>query len=148
MLRSRSSSSFRNVLAWALALQLGGFLGCSESNSNMASVDGVVRVNGTPLSSGRVVFQATKSGVNAQGEIGPDGTFTLATRGVDGAMIGEHQVAIIAAEKGGGGRPDPKAGRQTLKWLVPEKYLATGTSELTYEVKAGENHPEFDIEMP
>jgi hypothetical protein len=107
-----------------------------------------VRVNGQPLSSGRVVFHAIRSGVNAQGEIGPDGTFTLATRGVDGAMIGEHQVAIIAAEKGAGGRPDPTAGRQPLKWLVPEKYLAPGTSELSYEVKAGENHPEFDITMP
>jgi len=148
MHRFQPSNSFCNSLAWTIALLLIGHSGCSERNSKMASVEGVVRVNGKPLSSGRVVFQAKLSGVNAQAEIGPDGTFTLATRGVDGAMIGEHQVAIIAAEKGVGGRPDPKAGRQTLKWLVPEKYLATGTSGLTYEVKAGENHPEFDIDMP
>jgi hypothetical protein len=123
-------------------------LGCGGENSNLAPVTGIVRVNGQPLSSGRVVFQPTTAGINALAQIGADGTFTLATKDEPGALIGEHKVAIIATEKGAGGRPDPTAGRQPLKWLVAEKYQAAGTSGLVREVKAGENHFEFDLEGP
>jgi hypothetical protein len=122
-------------------------VGCAKSDSNIAHVDGIVRLNGEPLQWGRVIFQPMGAGQNALGEIGPDGTFTLATGAVKGARIGEHQVAVIAAEKGAG-RPDPTAGRKPLKYIVPERYIATGTSGLTYEVKPGDNHAEIDLESP
>jgi hypothetical protein len=123
-------------------------LGCSKSDSKLAPVEGVVRVGGQPLTHGKVVFQPT-AGRGAQGQIQSDGTFTLGTYGdADGALIGEHKVAIVAFEPGGPGQPVPGQPPKTAKPLVPEKYLAVGTSDLTYDVKPGENSPKFDLESP
>jgi hypothetical protein len=116
----------------------------------LGQVDGVVRVDGQPLTSGKVVFQ-DPTGQNAMGEIGPEGRFklsmgkTASDPGVPGAKIGMNKVAIIAYKGASTGRPDPTAPRKPMEPAVPQKYLATGTSDLTYEVKAGDNHPEFDI---
>jgi hypothetical protein len=32
-----------------------------------------------------------------------------------------------------------------VKPLVPKRYMAAGSSKLTFEVKAGDNHAEFDL---
>jgi hypothetical protein len=125
--------------------------GCSSGRSDLGQVDGVVRVDGQPLTSGKIVFQ-DPTGQNALGAIGPDGRFTLRTGqtasdpGVPGARIGLNKVAIVAYKGAAAGRPDPTAPRKPMEPAVPQKYLATGTSGLTYEVKPGENHPEFDIQ--
>jgi hypothetical protein len=126
---------------------LAALAGCGGGDSNLAHVEGVVRVNGQPLAAGRVVFQPMQAGLNALGRINPDGTFTLTTKETNGALIGEHKVAIIAAQAPAE-RPDPSAGLPPLKWLAPERYAAVGTSGLTCEVKAGDNYPEFDLKSP
>lgn len=130
-----------------LILSVAAVAGCGGGDSNLAHVEGVVRVNGELLKAGRVVFQPEQAGLNALGRINPDGTFTLTTKDVDGALIGMHKVAIVAAQAPAG-RPDPSAGPQPVTWLAPERYAAVGTSELTYEVKPGDNHPEFDLKSP
>jgi hypothetical protein len=137
-------SAWRRLAPILGALASAAATGCSPSDANLAPVEGVVRLDGQPLTSGKVLFQPT-AGRGAMGLIQSDGTFTLGTyRDADGALIGEHKVAIVAYE-GDGGRPDPTAGRKPLKPLVPEHYLAPGTSNLTFEVKSGDNRPEFDL---
>ena len=130
------------------ACSLFGIVGCGGSDSNLGKVEGVVLLNGKPVPSGKVVFQPA-AGRGAVGVIQPDGTFTMGTYGdTDGAVIGEHKVAIVAYEAAKVGRPDPTAPRAPVKALVPERYLAPGTSGLTFEVKAGDNPAEFKLISP
>ena len=123
--------------------------GC-ESDSKVGSVQGVVRLDGKPLATGTVRFLPA-AGRAASGKIQSDGTFTLGTyKESDGALVGKHQVAIIAFEVGPapprteGGRPPPTP----TKPLVPKRYMAVGTSGLTAEVKPGDNELEFDLTSP
>ena len=120
--------------------------GCG-SDSKLGSVDGVVRLDGKPLTTGTVRF-VPAGGRAASGEIQSDGTFTLGTYGEsDGALIGKHQVVIIAVQTD----PDaPKEGRMMkanpkVKPLVPNRYMAPGTSGLTADVKPGHNKFDFDL---
>jgi hypothetical protein len=118
-------------------------VGCGGDDS-MGRVRGVVTLDGHPVSRGIVQFLPS-SGRGAKGQIEEDGTFVLGTFDeTDGASVGVHRVAIIAYERGPGGRPDPTTASK-FKALVPKKYLAPGTSDLTYEVKPGDNFAEFSL---
>ncbi len=146
-LKNRDGRVWLTLACVQLAAALTSAMGCG-GDSKLGRVDGIVRVGGKPLTSGKVVFQPA-AGRGAMGQIGADGTFTLGTFGEsDGALLGAHKVAIIAYEGATQGRPDPTAQRTSAKPAVPAKYLALGTSDLTYEVKPGTNHPEFDLERP
>ena len=52
---------------------------------------------------------------------------------------------MIAYEAADDGRPAYEVRTQTSKPLVPERYMAVGTSGLTFEVKPGKNQAEFDL---
>jgi hypothetical protein len=134
-------SRVRQLLWPALLLVL---LGCGQE-SKLGRVHGVVRLDGNPLSSGTVRF-VPEAGRAAEGQIQSDGSFTLGTYGSsDGALIGPHKVAIIAYEASGDGRPAYAMRGQSSKALVPQRYMSTGTSGLTFDVKPGENQAEFDL---
>jgi hypothetical protein len=127
--------------AWTICLA-----GCG-SNPKLGSVEGIVRLDGEPLSTGTVRF-IPAAGRAASGEIQSDGTFRLGTYAkTDGAMIGLHQVAITAIESD----PDaPTEGRMLkrnpkVKRLIPERYTTTATSRLTADVKPGRNEFTFDL---
>ena len=129
-----------------LLIQLASFAGCDQQ-ATVGRVSGIVRLDGKPLTTGAVRF-VPAAGRAASGKIQADGTFTLGTYGEsDGALMGKHQVAILAFEatrpgqRTEGGRP-PAA---VTKPLVPERYMAPGTSGLTFEVKPGHNQADFDL---
>jgi len=134
-------------LALSFLLTLLACLAGCGSDSKLGSVDGVVRLDGKPLTTGTVRFVPT-AGRAASGEIRSDGTFTLGTYGkTDGALVGTHQVAIIAVQTDPGA---PTEGRlleanPKVKPLVPNRYMAPGTSGLTVDVKPGNNKFDFDL---
>jgi hypothetical protein len=120
--------------------------GC-DSDSKVGSVRGVVRLDGKPLATGTVRF-LPKAGRAATGKIRSDGTYRLGTYGEsDGALIGKHEVAIIALEIGPvptrteGGRPPATP----TKPLVPRRYMSPGSSGLTFDVQPGNNQADFDL---
>jgi hypothetical protein len=142
--RFKAAMHYRNGLS-ALLLLLGMVAGCSR-NDSLATVEGIVRLDGRPLTTGTVRF-VPAAGRAATGQIQSDGTFKLGTFGdSDGAVIGMHKVAIIAYETAGGVKPAYEAGAQANKPLVPQRYMAVGTSGLTFEVKPVENRAEFDLQ--
>jgi hypothetical protein len=106
----------------------------------------VVRLDGKPLTTGRVQF-IPAAGREASGRIQSDGSYVLGTyEESDGALIGKHQVAIIAVQTD----PDaPGEGRMLtnpkVKPLIPKRYMSAGTSKLTFEVKPGDNPADFDL---
>jgi hypothetical protein len=119
------------------------FVGCGQ-DADLGQVHGTVRLDGKPLTSGTVQF-VPDAGRPAKGEVQSDGTYTLGTLGsADGAQVGAHRVAIIAYEASGDSRPAYQA-RAANKPLVPQKYMAVGTSELTFDVKPGDNQADFEL---
>jgi hypothetical protein len=127
-----------------LLMTLGTLAGCAE-DSKIASVHGIVRLDGKPLTSGTVRF-VPAAGRAATGTIQSDGTFSLGTYGEsDGALIGTHQVAVVSYEAADAGRPAYEVRTPISKPLVPERYMAVGTSGLTFEVKPGKNEANLDL---
>lgn len=122
-----------------------GTIGC-ESNANVAAVDGVIRLDGQPLSQGMVHF-TPKAGRGAKGMIQSDGTFRLGTYSdADGALIGVHRVSITSSEQPTG-PPNFDVDRPAVtKSRIPVSYASADTSHLTFEVKGDQdNHAVFDL---
>ncbi len=118
--------------------------GCNQ-DSKVGQVHGTVRLDGKPLTTGTVRF-VPEAGRAATGRIDSDGTFTLGTyHDSDGALIGAHKVAIVAFEAGEYDRPAYELRNQKSKSLVPERFMSVGTSDLTFEVKPGDNQADFDL---
>ena len=131
------------MCAGALLVATAAIWGCG-SGSDMAPVEGVVRLDSKPLSTGTIYF-IPANGRSAAGKIQSDGTFQLSTHSEqDGAQVGTHRVAIAAYE--GATVIDYEVDRPQTKSLIPEDYASPDSSGLTFEVKPGiTNHAEFDL---
>jgi hypothetical protein len=115
-------------------------VGCGDSGPTLAPVTGTVLLDGQPLATGHVITQPT-AGRGATGPIQSDGTFTLSSGREQGALVGRHQVAVVAYEGGDSTSPEATQG----KLLVPERYIAAETSGLTIDVIDGENAPTLEL---
>lgn len=76
--------------------------GCSKAPYDMASVRGMVTLDGQALSEGKVMFAPVASGSSAKagkpgyGTLNVDGTFVVSTYGKeDGAVVGTHWVTVV-----------------------------------------------------
>lgn len=127
------------VVVWSLTLPLAG---CRDGNSlPMAKVNGIVTLDGAPLTKGGVRFVPDNSkgtrGPMATGQIGSDGKFVLMTTTPgDGAQVGSYKVVVSCWEETPFDPKNPKASPPP-KSLVPERYADERTSGLTAEVKSG-----------
>jgi hypothetical protein len=118
----------------------------------MATVTGRVTYQGKPLPNAQVIFAPDDGSRVATAWTDPEGKYELGTFDqADGAILGQHRIAIVARgpEKalppGQIGSGLPGGNVQPGDPLIPQKYLATETSELTREVVAGSNHFDFDL---
>ena len=118
-------------------------IGCSGGGAlDTAEVTGTVTYNGKPLPYGSVSFRP-KAGSPATGKIQSDGSFTMTTyNNGDGAIVGTHEVLIIATEVDAGTAPEVQPGTEmkVAQSVIPEKYTSFSTSGLTAEVVAGEEN--------
>ncbi|MCA9016663.1 MAG: hypothetical protein KDA77_15125 [Planctomycetaceae bacterium] len=120
--------------------------GCTQGPTDtppLARVKGKVTLDGKPLQGGSVQFTPDKNrgttGRMALGNINEDGTFELMTiRAGDGAQVGYHLVAIESYESASFDPNQPV--NQAPKSLIPKRYTDPTTSELTAEVKSGEEN--------
>jgi hypothetical protein len=132
------------VLAAVLALA-----GCDRSNplasATLYPVKGkVVLPDGKPLTSGRIVFAATKSTVTAPAPIEKDGSFTIKGSLGDGLPEGEYKVHLEVDES----TSQPVKGalpRRKAALPFPAVYSEEDKSPLRATVKPGENVFEFPL---
>jgi hypothetical protein len=109
----------------------------------LAPVQGRVLYRGQPLPYGTIVFAPDAArgtrGHLAIADIQPDGTFTLKTNEVLGAVAGHHKVTISCIYPA-----TPGAGPRSL---LPVKYRDPAHSGLVREVIANKmNSFEFELE--
>ena len=131
----------------ASVVAVSGFLavaliGCGgDARGPRGTVRGVVKYEGTPLSSGTVVFHGPENrGASAQ--IQADGSYSVAD-----AAIGDNKITVTT--------PPPPAvkvetaplpGTKSVTSIaIPTKYGIASKSELTFEVKNGDQT--FDIQL-
>lgn len=144
--RRRFLSQPLAALALALAVLAGS--GCGGSGSTVVPVSGVVRLDGKPLSAGRVTFWPD-SGRSASGWIDDDGRFVLGTFSErDGATVGHHRVTVTPASRGPTGPPDFDRDQAPRGWprspIKPE-YSNPDSSGLEFDVQPGTNRFAIDL---
>ncbi|MFM1904880.1 MAG: hypothetical protein RLZZ440_2780 [Planctomycetota bacterium] len=122
--------------------------GCGGSGPRLARVEGVVTLDGKPLSTGRVTFWPA-AGRSGSGWIEADGSFRLGTFGdADGAVVGPHKVAVTPASQTPTGPPDFDRDGPVKGWPrspIPARYSNPESSGLAFEVQPGRNRFEIDL---
>ena len=136
-------------MRWTLLLLL-LVAGCQQQGRETSYVEGIVTVNGTPLSNGTVTF-LPESGRSATGYIQENGRYVLGTYDEDdGAVIGMHKVAITASLSTTKQRPNFDVDRpqdSAKQSLIPLRYADPDSSGLTFPVEAGANNQaNFDLQ--
>jgi hypothetical protein len=147
MMPRRDKLNFRRSGALVRAWLAAGVLvcaGCNGSGLDLAPVEGIVTYNGTPLADAGVLFKPAQ-GPFAMGVTDAEGRFTLTTANEEGAIIGDHQVAISKAETLVKYRPGHPMPIYQTKALIPQKYFDAGTSTLTATVADDDNEFKFDL---
>ncbi len=140
--RSDRGACRRRWAAGLLAAMLAPVVGCGHSNSlpsyPVYEVKGkVVLADGKPLSGGWISFVPKGDlPVVPSGEIGPDGTFSLATGSGQGAPPGEYKIRVEAPQLQSG----PSKSRK--RPAFPSKYTDEDSSGVVVTVKAESNHLE------
>lgn len=145
-------TSPRRVAFVPVLLGLLVLLGCpGPKKASVYSVTGKVTVEGKPLSGCMITFVPVGTGSTANGAIGPDGSYKLATDGGrEGALAGKYKVQFgpgqemmqkVMTEQMMNARP-PVGGQQKptapkFKFPYPESYGdgTTSPKEVTVEAK-------------
>ncbi|WP_437200851.1 hypothetical protein [Planctomicrobium sp. SH664] len=126
------------VSASALLVALLFVAGCGSQLPPMGQVSGKVLLDGTPLSTGSVLFIPEAAGQYAFGTVQKDGTYTLTTFvNGDGALVGRHKIIVSAVK-------ETKEGEPVIP-LTPSKYSNENTSGLTAQVLEGVNQVDLEL---
>ena len=120
--------------------------GCDTQPATYLVHGMVVYPDGRPLTRGTVEFEALglKKPITASGEIAPDGTFQLGTFAVnDGAIAGQHRVAVIADYEIGTEIERPE---MLPPPVLNPKFSDFKTSGLEFTVKPASNNLLVEVE--
>ena len=146
---------------WLLVLASVAFHGCG--GQRVEYVDGVVTLDGKPVSRAIVQFIPRGEGRHAGGQTDAGGMYRLNTMGGTsgaGAKAGDYYVAIDAYEDPFAGMPErPADAAEVEKWdqkmaqlgmkpakrLSPKEYADQQTSGLSATVKPGRNKIDFEL---
>jgi hypothetical protein len=105
---------------------VGAIVGCGDGRPTRVPVSGQVLIDGKPLTYGTIQFMPVGSRAS-QGVVDNNGRFTLTCfGGEDGAVPGQHAVAIRAGEP---------IGPNKIRWHAPKKYTDPNTSGLSEKIQ-------------
>jgi hypothetical protein len=136
----------RRAALAAFALAALALVGCGGGGPQLGIVRGTVSYKGKPVPNGTVMF-VPANGPSATGTINPDGTYTLTTyKAGDGAVLGTHKVVVAALADTRGRLPEDRDPLPPS--IVPVKYTNIATTDLTRDVKEGDNQFDLPLEDP
>jgi hypothetical protein len=119
----------------ALGIASAFLVGCGSQPQTFPVHGRVVFEDGTPVRFGSIETLSVDQRVNARGTIGPDGTFSLTTyENNDGAVPGEHRVAIIQAATVPLAVSASTSPRHTHGRDLAARYRSFATSGLSFTV--------------
>ena len=119
-------------------------VGCSDHLPTYPVAGKVEFTSGGPVHVGTVELKSRQHGVQARGQIQPDGSFTLTTyKDGDGAVAGTHDCVVaqfVMAEGIAGHRPSTIG-------VIDRRFASYSTSGLSIEISAGEsNHLLIEVQ--
>lgn len=120
--------------------------GCSGPNA--ASVTGTVTLDGQPLTTGNVSFYPDGgSGAPAYGQIDANGRYSLST-GTDAGLAPGKYIAVVVATKDPPQPYDATGSEVPPIPITPARYGNVQTSDLRFDVKAGNNDISLALQSP
>jgi hypothetical protein len=144
----------RSAVLMCLALTLPVAIGCGGGASGpQGKVSGKVTYKGSPIATGATVsFIAEAGGGAAAGNVGPDGSYQLRSMNGDQIPAGKYKVMITppkGPEKSAeeamkasmpkeGGTTNPIQGPASDP-TIPDQYRSLAKTPANFEVKAGDN---------
>ncbi|QEH38297.1 hypothetical protein OJF2_68950 [Aquisphaera giovannonii] len=100
MRRPKVLAALVPCLALSLACGCGAGAGSPLPATPTVPLKGRITYRGKALTKGHVTLAPTDGGREAESDIQPDGTFTVATAGLgDGALVGVHQVVVSGTDQ-------------------------------------------------
>lgn len=137
----------RSTYYVAVALCFAICTGCSDGGPELASVTGVVTIDGKPIPNAVLTF-VPEEGSPSYGQTSRDGHYALMfTDTKQGAMLGTHQVSIEVQRISKEEMAEMKAQGMEVpdkSVEIPKAYRQPGA--LTAEVKRGSNAIDFHLE--
>ena len=115
--------------------------GCSGDAGNIATVEGIVTVDGNPIDRATVIFYPA-AGRSSNGYTDDSGHYSLVYIKSKGALIGSHKVTITTALERD---YDDGATRDAREEMMPERYLDRYKTDLTANVESGDNKIDFNL---
>jgi hypothetical protein len=126
--------------------------GCSPGGPALGKVSGRVTLDGQPVAKAAVTFVPQTGGRPAMAVTDDSGQYKLdSSTDKAGVPTGTYSVTVIKQESAGatadagglaGGAAAPGAAP---RWIVPQRYSAADTSQLSAEVKPGDNTSDFAL---
>ena len=112
--------------------------GCGSGGLELAPVEGVVTLDGTPLEGATVLFHPAEGGKPATGTTDAEGKFTLTTRNFgEGAQVGMNNVSVCKEKKTESSANVEEGEIADVVYETPAKYASPKTSELSVDVQPG-----------
>ena|SRR5947209_3097132 len=138
----------KRTTGWFLAaIAAVSFVGC-QPGETMVHVEGQVKHEGKPLTTGIVILHADEGKGNSskhepRGVIGTDGRFKVTTHPREGAPPGWYKIAVIAQERSN----DPDNPYALPKSLLPDKFGKADESGLAFEVRKDAPPGAYDLDL-
>jgi hypothetical protein len=133
----RSLQGVVGLLAIALLIGCGG--------SKEATVQGAVTLDGSPITTGTIVFIPVAGGTQVYGAIENSGNYELFTGQERGLLPGEYVATVVAREKPANNVTEQGGPAPPGKAITPRWYAAKETSGLSFTVVPGAN--EINLEL-
>jgi len=139
--------SFSNLKLHLRCLAAGflllGLCGCSDS-SQESRVSGRVTLDGTAIGPGTVVFAPIGAGKPSTGSIDDSGNYSMNTSREVGLAAGKYKVAVSIREMPQNVKRGDRPPLGRLR--IPEKYENDAASGLQYDVQAGSNTINIELQ--
>ncbi|MFO1064461.1 MAG: carboxypeptidase regulatory-like domain-containing protein [Pirellulales bacterium] len=121
-------------------------IGCGSSGPQLVDVSGKVTVDGKPVPNAIVTFNPlTPGGSNSLGKTDAQGFYRLEfSQDKKGAMVGEHDVDIVAKKISKNDLPDDGSVVSTEFVEIPAKYRKRGSLKVKVENKSNTINFELD----
>lgn len=115
-------------------------VGCGDAAIPTGSVSGTLEANGEPKGDVQLILLSLETGQGGSADVSPDGSFDFPQE----IQVGNYvaYLAPKAAEPSADGQP----ASVSMDTKIPDKYWNESTSDLSVEVKEGENKVGLVIE--
>jgi hypothetical protein len=130
--------------AWCVIALSAVLTGCGGSN-NEATVQGLVTLDGVPVSAGSISFVPSGGGTQAYAMSDDSGNYEAYTGREPGLKPGPYRVTVVARQRPTTNQTETGGPAPAGASITPRWYASPETSGLTFDVKPGSNDINLEL---